>query len=288
MQATLRCYLQLTKPGIVAGNLLMGICGFIFAIPKEFDAPLFFSFSIGLSLIIASGSAINNYIDRASDRKMERTQGRPLATGIIPPTHALLLGALMGTLGVVLLWSFTTPLATLLAIAGLLIYDLLYSFYKYRSPHATLIGAVAGALPPLIGYAAASCSFRSEALLLFFILFFWQMPHFYAIALMRLEEYRAANIPVLPLRKGILQTKLHIVFYIFIFSFVIILPFFLHVAGTFYFIFSLILSFIWIALSIQGFFAKKNRVWARYMFQFSLLILTSLVTILCCFRLIHE
>jgi protoheme IX farnesyltransferase len=168
---------------------------------------------IGLSFVIASSCVFNNYIDRHVDAKMARTKKRALATGEISIKNALIFGILLGLIGGSLLLIYTNLLTFFIAFAGFLIYVFPYSFGKYRTSYGTLIGSIAGAAPPLVGYCAVSNHFDLGALILFLIVVFWQMPHFYAIALYRFNDYSRAGIPVLPVKKGAYVTKMHMVLY---------------------------------------------------------------------------
>lgn len=196
-----KAHIVLTKPGIILGNVITTAGGFALASRGDIDFRLFFLTLIGLSFVIASSCVFNNYIDRHVDAKMGRTKNRALATGEISIKNALIFGMLLGLIGVWILFVYTNPLTVSIALAGFLIYVFPYSFGKYRTTYGTLIGSVAGATPPLVGYCAVTNSFDLGALILFFVVVFWQMPHFYAIAIYRFKDYAKAGIPVLPVKK---------------------------------------------------------------------------------------
>ena len=178
MLETLKTYLQITKPGIVLGNLITAAAGFMLASKGHIDTALLFSMLMGLSLVIASGCVFNNCIDRNMDKKMIRTKHRALAQGLISPGAALLYGTLLGIAGMTLLFNTTNPLCGIIVLAGFIVYVVLYSLYlKPRSVHSTLIGSLAGAAPPLAGYCAVSNRFDTGALILLLIFGLWQMPH---------------------------------------------------------------------------------------------------------------
>ena len=268
-----KSYYSLTKPGIVMGNMITMVGGFALASTKYFNLYLFLATLIGLSLIIASACIFNNFIDRIADRKMERTKCRPLAQGVISNQSALLFASFLGLSGSFSLALFSNLLAMAVALFGFFIYVILYSFLKYRSVHGTVIGSIAGAIPPVVGYCAASHTLDLAAALLFTTVALWQMPHFFAIAIYRLEDYAAASIPVMPLKQGLHKTKVQMLFYVIAFTAVCcMLPLFGYVNYGYLFI-SLFFGTVWIALSVAGFKAENDRLWARKMFFLSLMVI---------------
>lgn len=271
-----RTYLMLAKPGIIMGNSITAYAGFALASKGSIKAQLLITTLIGLALIIASACVFNNYIDRYADEKMIRTKHRALVKGSISIKNAIRFALILGLLGVVVLSFFTNPLALWAALIGFSVYVFLYSFWKYRTSYGTLIGSIAGAMPPLVGYCAVSGCVDLGALLLFFIVVFWQMPHFFAIAMNRLNDYAAASIPVLPIAKGIYATKIQMLIYTVSFAIAAILPTVYNLTGYAYLIIALIVGSVWLALCIKGFWMKNNKVWARQMFLFSLVAITLL------------
>ena len=211
-------FIQITKPGIIFGNVLSVAGGFFLASKGHFDLALFLAAVIGTSLVVASGCVFNNCIDRDIDIKMDRTKNRVLVQGLISAKVALLYATLLGVAGLVLLYRVANPLAALFAAIGFVIYVGLYSLYfKRKSVHGTLIGSLSGAMPPVIGYVAVSNHFDMAALTLLVMFSLWQMPHSYAIAIFRFNDYLAASIPVLPVKRGIKVAKKHILLYILAF-----------------------------------------------------------------------
>jgi heme o synthase len=271
----MRHYISLTKPGILMGNALTAASGFFVASRNDLHLAPFLPMLIGLSLIIASACVFNNYFDAASDYKMSRTQQRPMARGLISKQRAALFASLLLLCGLPLL-CWATLLGTLLAVAGFIIYVLLYTLLKHHSRYATQVGSLAGAMPPVVGYVTASQQIDRGALFLFAILLLWQMPHFFSIAIHRLEDYRAAAIPVLPLKKGLRATKIQMVLYILLFLCVALLPIIFDYAGYLYLVTAILLSSVWLALCLCGFKARNDQLWARNMFRFSLVTITGL------------
>lgn len=271
-----RTYCLLTKPGIIFGNVITTVGGFTLASKGKFNFWLFLATIIGLSLVIASACVFNNYIDRDLDKKMSRTKNRALALGLISEQRAIIFAIFLGLTGTLLLFLFTNLLTVSIALFGFFVYVILYSFSKYHSIHGTLIGSIAGAVPPVVGYCAVSNRFDLGALILFAMIALWQMPHFFAIAIYRLEDYAAASIPVLPIKKGIQVTKFHMMLYIAAFIAVSFLLTMFGYTGFSFLIVAAFLGFSWLGLSIKGFRCKDDKLWARKMFLFSLIIVMGL------------
>jgi protoheme IX farnesyltransferase len=271
-----KAYCLLIKPGIIMGNAITAIGGFALASRGNIDFGLFLAVLAGLSSIIASGCVFNNYIDRDADKKMTRTQKRPFATGTISSRSGILFALFLGFLGTFLLLICVNLLTTAIALCGFFVYVALYSFLKYRTVHATLVGSIAGAVPPVVGYCAVSNHFDTGALILFIMIDLWQMPHFFAIAIYRLDEYAAALIPVLPVKKGIAVTKVQMLCYVAAFAISSLMPTAFGYTGLAYAITAAVLGLIWLWLSIQGLKADNDQLWARKMFLFSLVVITTL------------
>jgi protoheme IX farnesyltransferase len=191
-------YYRLAKPGIIYGNALAATAGFFVAslFVTSPDWWLLLAMLAGLSLIIACGCVLNNYMDREMDARMERTKNRAMVRGRISPRQALLFALALGVAGIAILFVFTTPLALIVALAGLVVYVGLYTPLKPRSSWALYVGAVAGAVPPVVGYTAVTGILDWYALAFFGVLYIWQLPHFIAIAMFRYDEYKAAGVPL--------------------------------------------------------------------------------------------
>ncbi len=272
----IKTYYLLTKPGIIMGNLITTTAGFALASKGHFDLFLFLKVFLGLGFVIASACVFNNYIDRETDKKMARTKNRALVRGLISGKSALVFAALLGSLGIATLWLTTNLLAVSIAALGFFIYVALYSFWKTRTSYATAIGSISGALPPVIGYCAVSNQHDAGAFLLFLILVLWQMPHFFAIAMYRFDDYSAASIPVLPVKRGNQATKIRMLLYVIAFTIASLLLMVFGFTGYFYFAAAALMSLSWLWLSLKGFKADNDRLWARQMFRLSLVIITAL------------
>lgn len=269
-------YYLLTKPGIILGNLITMGAGFLLASRGVWHFGLFFATLIGLAFVMASACVLNNYIDRQRDSKMERTKNRALACGDISERSALLFAAYLGTFGGMILLLYTNLLALAVASAGYFVYVVLYSIWKGRTIYGTAIGSIAGAVPPAVGYCAVSNQVDGGVLILFAMLVLWQMPHFFAVAMTHFDDYVAADIPVLPVKKGIWRTKIHMLFYIFCFTFSAMLLTFFGYTGNVYLLIALGLGLVWLVLCLAGFQSRNDRQWAQRMFRVSLILITAI------------
>ena len=269
---TWKDFITLTKTGIVTSNFMTTFLG-------VWLAAKFTGFSLlenwlhalaallGTTLVIAGGTSLNNYIDRDIAKLMPRTQDRPSADGRIPPNQVLWVGFTLSVIGVLLLL-FTSVTAAVLGIIGLVFYVVLYSMWTKRTTSFnTAVGAVSGALPPLIGWAAIHPELHPVAWTLFFIMFFWQMPHFFAISMMRYEDYRAAGIPMLPVVAGFAVTRRQMVLYV---AALVPVSLILYKLGIVYTIAIAALGIGWLILGFKGFFMKDDMRWAKQMFLYSL------------------
>lgn len=274
----LKRYLQVTKPGIIFGNLISTVGGFLLATQGRLDWTLLLATVAGLSLVVASGCAINNCIDRDIDARMARTQKRVLVTGDMSPKAALAHGFVLGLAGFATLAIWTNVLALCCALFGFLIYVGVYSLYmKRKSVYGTLVGSLSGAVPPVAGYCAASGRFDSGAAILLLMFCLWQMPHSYAIAIFRFKDYEAAKIPVLPVVKGISEAKQQIVLYILAFAVATLLLVFYGYAGYGYLAVACATSLWWLKMALSGYKeSTDDRVWARQVFFFSIITVTAL------------
>lgn len=270
-------YLLLTKPGIVVGNLISVAGGFFLASKGEIDPQLFLATAIGVALIIASGCVFNNCIDRDIDEKMERTKNRVMVQGLVSPAHAIAYGVLLLAAGVGLLGVATNWVAVALVLMGFVVYVGLYSLYfKRHSVYGTLVGSLSGAAPPVVGYCAVSNEFDMGAAILLLIFSLWQMPHSYAIAIFRFNDYQAANIPVLPVIKGVPAAKRHIVLYIAAFLVATLMLTISGYAGYNYFVVAAISGAYWLWVGVSGYKAADDKVWARKLFVYSIVAITVL------------
>jgi protoheme IX farnesyltransferase len=266
----LRDYVTLTKPRIMVLLLLTAVGGMFAGAEGVPSAGLLGATLGGLALACGGASALNHVFDRDLDAHMRRTDRRPVAAGRIPPARALEFGIALSALSFVVLASFVNVLAALLAIAGNLFYVVVYTGYLKRStPQNIVIGGAAGAVPPLVGWAAATGNLALPALLLFLIVFYWTPPHFWALALLIRRDYEAARVPMLPVVKGDAATARSIVRYTIVLVAVSLLPVVLRTAGWLYFGTAVLLGVVFVGLAI----ALRRNVTpprARRMFTYSL------------------
>ncbi|NER60874.1 protoheme IX farnesyltransferase [Pseudomonas sp. MAFF212428] len=270
-------FIQITKPGIIFGNVLSVAGGFFLAAQGHVDFMLFLATVIGTSLVVASGCVFNNCIDRDIDIKMERTKNRVMVQGQVSLKIALAYATLLGVAGLGLLYVQANALAALFGLIGFIIYVGFYSLYlKRKSVHGTLVGSLSGAMPPVIGYCAVSNSFDLAALTLLVMFSLWQMPHSYAIAIFRFNDYLAASIPVLPVKRGILVAKKHILWYIVAFLAATLMLTIGGYAGMSYMAVAAAMGMYWLYMAWTGYKAVDDRLWARKLFVFSIFTITAL------------
>lgn len=270
----IREYYKLTKPGVLFANALSSSAGFLFASRGDIDWLLFLWLTIGMTLVIASACVLNNYLDQDIDRLMARTKKRPLIQGKVSGKGAVIFSIILGLLGVGLLYVTTSLLVTVISTVGFVTYVVLYGMWsKRQSVHGTLVGSVSGAIPILAGYVAAAGVIDAGAILVFLVLFFWQMPEFYSIAIYRREEYKKAGVPVISVSRGVARTKKEICIYTVLFVLTTLLIPAFGYAGFVYMVVMALLGARWIALGAGAFKAGDSDAWARKMFKFSLVIL---------------
>ncbi len=272
MPARIKNYLLVAKPGIVLGNLISAAGGFLLASKGRVDGPALPATLIGISLVVASGCVFNNCVDREIDRKMLRTRNRALAKGLISPKIAVAYATILGIAGLALLWAATNLLSVAIVLAGLVIYVGVYSLYQKRqSVYAALIGSLAGATPPLAGYCAVTGCFDLGAVILLSIFSLWQMPHCYAIAVFRFEDYAAAGIPVLPVKQGTAAAKKHMVGYILAFMAATLMLTLGGYTGYRTLAVATGLGLSWLYMAWWGYKASDERLWGKKLFIFSIL-----------------
>lgn len=263
-------YYQLAKPGIIYGNLLTAIAGYLMASHLSIVWSSFIGTVIGYSFVVGSACVFNNLYDRDIDKLMNRTSKRPSVEGSISLYAGLTFGTLILIIGLISLVLFTTLLSFMIACIGFIIYIPIYTYLKRKTHLATIVGALSGAMPILGGYLAYSANFTVGSLLIFLMMFFWQMPHFYAIAIFRLKDYQKAKVPVLPLVKTVhLTTYMMIVFSMLFFVTVVLL----YINSSFSLLYLIILGFsslIWLFINVLGLFVKEKFKWARQSFFVSL------------------
>jgi protoheme IX farnesyltransferase len=278
-QAKVRDFIALIKPRITL-MVLTTTAGGLFLAPAHVDLRTLACTLIGMTLIVGGANALNMFIERDIDGHMNRTRSRPLPAGRLAPRSALIFGIVLSVLAVPVLAFGVNALTALLAVLSNVLYVLAYTPLKQRSHLALEVGAIPGAMPPLLGWTAATNRVDGAALVLFAILFFWQLPHFHAIALFRREEYARAGLQVLPNVRGDNATKHAIVRYLAVLLAVSLLLFPLGVAHRVYLFTALGLGALFFAWGCWGLRAASGPRWARSLFGISILYLVLLFTML--------
>lgn len=274
MERHTRSFLQLIKPGITLSNSMTAAAGFLLASSQfGFDSIRFVATVLGIALVIASACVANNMLDRNIDTRMKRTKGREIATGKISLPIAGTYSVVLGIGGFGLLYTLTNWYAVLFGLLAFVWYVFIYGWAKRTTALSTIVGGVCGALPPMAGYVALSGAVDATAWMLFTLMMVWQLPHFYAIAMFRADDYRQAGIPVWSVKYGMDSTKRQIYFWIIVFFALAPLMSATGSTGWVYFITMLVAGSYWIWQAGRNFDIEDDVRWARRQFGVSLLVL---------------
>ena len=263
-------YYELCKPNVVLMMLLCALVGIILAsdtlLPLiEILVPL-----VGIGLCSGSAAAINQIIDREADAEMARTDKRPIPQGEISVTNASIFAFVIGVLGVLILVYFVNSLTAILTIFALGGYAFIYTiFLKRATPQNIVIGGLAGAAPPLLGWASVTNTIEPNALILVLIIFIWTPPHFWALAIYRKDDYAKQSIPMLPVTHGVAFTKLQIVLYTIILFLVSLFPYIVLMSGAVYLISAITLSSLFLFYSVRLYLSDDDK-YAMQTFWFSI------------------
>jgi protoheme IX farnesyltransferase len=282
----LGAYIQLTKPSIIYLLVLTAATAMFLVDGFETNLLMALTGIFGIGLIAASSAAINQILDLEIDGKMKRTDRRPLVAGKIPVINAITFAAILFIMGSFLLLTFNNFLAWALTVATWIFYAFLYTrVLKFAGPQNIVIGGLAGAMPPVLGWVALTGSISPLPLLLVAIIFVWTPPHFWALAIDRIDDYENANVPMMPVVKGIEYTKIQILLYSFLLLACSLLPFAIGSLGIFYFISASSLGLIFIFLAAR-LMQDKNNSGAIPFFLYSIIYLTILFVSMILDRLI--
>ena len=277
MERHTRSYLQLIKPGITLSNTLTAVAGFCLAAAvSPFSITAFIGAIAGTALVIASACVLNNVLDRDIDKRMKRTAKREVASGTINAPNALVFCVIIGLGGFALLFFLTNIVTLLLGVLAYVWYVAIYGLAKRTTAYSTVIGGVAGALPPVAGYTALTGTIDAAAIILFLILFFWQLPHFYAIAMFRQKDYAEAKLPIWSVKYGLKNTKVQILVSAVLFASVVPWLTIFGYTGIVYLVLSLGLALAWVIKGIKIYRSVDDIKWARTMFGISLMVLLSM------------
>lgn len=271
--------LGLCKLKVVALILLTAVVGMFLAVPAPYlpDATLVLAASVGISMASAAAAVFNHVVDEQIDIQMSRTDQRPLPQGKVSRNQALVWGVFLGVVGLGVLQLFVNTITMVLTFISLIGYAVIYTMYlKRATPQNIVIGGAAGAAPPVLGWTAITGTQGIEyALLLFLIVFIWTPPHFWALAIYRVEEYKKVDVPMLPVTHGLAYTRTQILLYTVLLLLVSLLPYFSGMSGLIYLAAALILGFIFLTYSIKIYKnPDDNKIaWQTFMFSVNYLML---------------
>jgi protoheme IX farnesyltransferase len=279
-QVTWRDYKELTKPNVVLLMILTAAIGMFMAVPGMVPLQILVMGNLGIALCAGAAATVNHLVDQRIDRKMSRTHKRPVAQGRVKPLQAAAFAAIIGTLGMAILLIWVNALTAWLTFASLLGYAVVYTmFLKRATPQNIVIGGLAGAAPPLLGWTAVTGEVGGHGLLLALIIFAWTPPHFWALAIHRREEYAAVDIPMLPVTHGVAFTKLHILLYTVIMFLITLLPFVTRMSGPLYLLGAVVLGggFLYWAIELLR---DKNPNAPMETFRYSIIYLMALFIVM--------
>lgn len=281
---TWKDFIYIMKPGILFDNMITTFGGFWLASRGDINWLLLLYTMLGTTLVVAAGCVLNNYLDRDLDAKMDRTRRRALPSGRMSPRFVATYGTILGIAGLSLLTFLANPLAATMGLIGLFVYVWIYTYWlKRTSVWNTVIGAISGSMPPVIGYVAVVNTLDMGAWILFAILFLWQPPHFWALAIRRKKEYRDAGFQMLPSVRGNYQTKISMVRYVVPLVPASLLLYLYGYVGEIYLYVATALGLFWAVMCVMGFMAKTEEEedrWAKRFFIFSINYLTILFLVM--------
>lgn len=264
-------YLELCKPTVVAVMIFTALVGELLADPLSLPVRALVFGNLGIAMAAGSAAAINHLIDRRIDARMARTLRRPIPTGVIPTGHALAFALVLGTAGLTLLYTLVNPLTAGLTFASLIGYAVVYTgFLKRATSQNIVIGGLAGAAPPLLGWTAVTDQIEALPVLLVMIVFVWTPPHFWPLAIHRVEDYRRADVPMLPVTHGEAHTRWQVLFYTALLGAVTLVPVLMGLTGFIYPAAALTLGgmFLWYSGSML---VSSDASWPMRTFRFSII-----------------
>ena len=233
--ATWRDYYEMCKPRVVMLMILTSLVGMFLAVPGMVPLDVLVLGNLGIALVAGSGAVVNHLIDRKIDVVMKRTHNRPIPQGRVDPLQAGIFAAVIGLAGMSILMLWVNPLSAWLTLASFVGYAFIYTGYlKHATPQNIVIGGLAGAMPPLLGWSAVTGTIEADAVVLVLIIFAWTPPHFWALAIHRKEEYAKSGVPMLPVTHGERVTKIHITVYTAILVVMSVIPYFSGMSSLLY------------------------------------------------------
>ena len=230
-----RDYYEMCKPNVVLLMLLTSLVGMFMAVPGMVPWPVLIWGNLGIAMAAGSAAAVNHVIDRRIDGQMGRTSNRPVAKGKVKPLHALIFAAVLAVVGLGILYVLVNPMTAWLTLASSIGYAFIYTGYlKRATPQNIVIGGLAGAMPPLLGWVAVTGTLDPHALLLVLIIYAWTPPHFWALAIHKRDEYAKVEIPMLPVTHGLEFTGLQVLLYTVLLIISTMLPYIVGMSGFIY------------------------------------------------------
>jgi protoheme IX farnesyltransferase len=272
----LRAFCALTKPRVVSLIVFTAVIGMFLAVPGMVPAKVLIAGTLGIALVAGAAAAVNCLVEQKIDALMRRTRWRPLPRGELTAAQALLFAGALGGTGLWILFHFVNALTMWLTVATFTGYAVVYTvLLKQATPQNIVIGGASGAMPPVLGWAAATGGVSIEAMLLFLIIFAWTPPHFWALALYRTEDYAKAGVPMLPVTHGKPYTRLQVLLYTLILFAVSLLPFVVRMSGWLYLAAALLLGGVFLAYAVRICRAYSDAL-AQKTFRYSILYLALL------------
>jgi protoheme IX farnesyltransferase len=272
----LRQFLSLTKPRVVSLIVFCAVIGMFLATPGMVPAGLLLAATLGIWLVAGAAAAVNCLVEQRIDAVMTRTRGRPLPRGELTSAQTLAFAGVVGGLGLSILYTLVNPLTMWLTLGTFIGYAVVYTVVlKPMTPQNIVIGGAAGAMPPVLGWAAVTGEVAPEALLLFLIIFAWTPPHFWALALYRTEDFARAGLPMLPVTHGHRFTRLYVLLYALILLACALLPFAYGMSGWIYLAAALVLNGVFVAYAVRLYSSYSDAL-ARRTFRYSILYLALL------------
>ncbi|HKP65168.1 MAG TPA: heme o synthase [Casimicrobiaceae bacterium] len=275
-----RQFFALTKPRVVSLIVFTAVIGMFLAVPGIPPAgPVVFG-TLGIALVAGAAAAINCLVEQNIDKLMRRTSRRPLPRGQLASAETLVFASIVGIAGLAILYTFVNALTMWLTLGTFLGYAVIYTvLLKPATPQNIVIGGASGAMPPVLGWAAVTGDVPPEALLLFLIIFIWTPPHFWSLALFRRDEYKNAQLPMLPVTHGVRYTQLMIVLYTVALVAVTLMPYALDMSGLAYLVAAIALGAMFLSYAVRLYIDYSDRL-ARAMFRFSIVYLAALFSAL--------
>ncbi len=275
-----RQFLALAKPRVVSLIVFCAVIGMFLATPGLPPAGIVFAATVGIALVAGAAAAINCLVERTIDAVMARTRRRPLPSGEITPMSTLAFACAVGGIGLVVLHRFVNPLTMWLTLATFVGYAIIYTvLLKPATPQNIVIGGASGAMPPVLGWAAVANDVGPEPLLLFLIIFAWTPPHFWSLALYRVQDYAKAGLPMLPVTHGSKYTRLMIILYTLVLIAITMMPFAMRMSGVLYLVAAIALGAVFLGYAIRMYVDYSDSL-ARASFRYSIVYLAALFSAL--------